>query len=369
MLKITPTGQTVNSSAHLICCFDVSKRSLSLYAEYQADASSCRVEDEIPNRTGAIESLLGRLADLACEAGLDGLTVCAEATGGYERKLLHTARRLGHQTALISPETALISPEHVAKLKAVESNDTGKTDHKDPRVMHLVARLGKTQAHRHLPAIYRRLRRLTAYYDEDEQVLAATRQRIQAVTEDLFPDYDKPATFTFGSTGEALMEAYAFNPYHIVRAGYTRFKKTMKRRVNARFATLEHLFACAEASIQYAKTETEVELLVERLRQLWADYERLTARRARLRAEIERLGARLEADGDLPEADGDLPEADGDLPRLTHLKGITRFNLARLAGQTGPLRDFHSGRALLRYAGLNLRERQSGTYRWTIVVR
>ena len=144
MLKITPTGQTVNSSARLTCCFDVSKRSLSLYAEYQADASSCRVEDEIPNRTGAIEPLLGRLAGLAREAGLDGLTVCAEATGGYERKLLDTARRLGHQTALISPE-------HVAKLKAVESNDTGKTDHKDPRVMHLVARLGKAQRHRHLP--------------------------------------------------------------------------------------------------------------------------------------------------------------------------------------------------------------------------
>jgi hypothetical protein len=82
--------------------------------------------------------------------------------------------------------------------------------------MHLIARLGKTQTHRYLPAVYRRLRRLTTYYDEDEQVLAATRQRIQAVIRDLFPDYNKPATFTFGSTGGALMEAYAFNPYHIV---------------------------------------------------------------------------------------------------------------------------------------------------------
>lgn len=342
MLKIEYSAAPVNPFAHLTCCFDVSKRSLSLYAEYRTGASSCRVEDEIPNRTGAIEPLLDRLADLACEAGLDGLTVCAEATGGYERKLLDTARRLGHQTALISPE-------HVAKLKAVESNDTGKTDHKDPRVMHLIARLGKTQTHRYLPAVYRRLRRLTTYYDEDEQVLAATRQRIQAVIRDLFPDYNKPATFTFGSTGGALMEAYAFNPYHIVRAGYTRFKKTMKRRVNARFQTLEHLFACAEQAVRYHKTDGEVRLLVERLRQLWADYERLTARREHVRTEIERLGERL--------------EASGDLPQLTHLKGLTRFNLARLAGQTGPLRDFRSGRALLRYAGLNLRERQSGAYR------
>ena len=346
MLKIQHSVSTVNQSARLTCCFDVSKRLLSLFAEYRteapAGASICRVVDEIPNRTGAIELLLGRLAGLAYEAGLDGLTVCAEATGGYERKLLGTARRLGHQTALISPE-------HVAKLKAVESNDTGKTDHKDPRVMHLVARLGKTQTHRHLPEAYRRLRRLTVYYDEDEQVLAATRQRIQAATRDLFPDYDKPAVFTFGSTGRALMEAHVFNPYHIIRAGYGRFKNAIKRRVNARFATLEHLFACAEQSTRHHKSQLEIDLLIRRLKALWADYECLTARRARLRTEIERLGERL--------------EACGELPRLSHLKGITRFNLARLVGQTGPLRDFRSGRALLRYAGLNLRERQSGTYR------
>jgi len=85
------------------------------------------------------------------------------------------------------------------------------------------------------------------------------------------------------------MEAYAFNPYHIVRAGYSRFEAVVKRHVNARFATLEHLF--------------------------------------------------------------------------DHLKGLNLFNLSRVVGQTGPLTDFRSSRAVLRYAGLNLRERQSGTYR------
>lgn len=348
MLKIEHSVSTVNTTSRLTCCFDVSKRSLSLYAECQSEQPpsglrACRIEDEIPNATAAIEPLLGRLAGLAGEAGLDGLTVLAEATGGYEHKLLETARRLGHQTALISPE-------HVSKLKAVESNDTGKTDRKDPRVMHLVARLGKMQTHRHLPEVYRRLRRLTVYYDEDEETLTATRQRIQSTVEDLFPDYDKSATFTFDSTGQALFSAYRFNPYAICRAGYTRFKKTMKRRVRgARFATLEHLFERAEQSVHYTKTESEIQLLIGRLKDLWADYERITARRKRLRVEIERLGDRL--------------EADGELPRLSYLKGITLFNLARLAGQTGPLTDFQSGRALLRYAGLNLRERQSGTYR------
>ena len=42
---------------------------------------------------------------------------------------------------------------------------------------------------------------------------------------------------------------------------------------------------------------------------------------------------------------------------------LTLFNLARLVGQTGPLDDFPSKRQLLRYAGMNLRERESGTYK------
>lgn len=345
-LKIEHLTQTVNSSSQLLCCFDVSKASLSLYTEYQpgpeAGRRTSRIEEEIPNQTGAIERLLSRLEGLAAETSLEDLLVLVEATGGYERKLLQTARRLGHKTGLINPE-------HVAKLKTVESNDTGKTDHKDPRVMHLIARLGKTQTARHLPERYRRLRRLTRYYDEDEETLTAARQRIQAVISDLFPDYDKSATFTFNSTGRALMDAYAFDPYHIAKGGYPRFKNTIKRRVNARFSTLEHLFESAEESARYHKTEAEIGLLVDRLQALWADYERLTARRERLRAQIEAIGEELIAEEELPD--------------LSHLKGITLFNITRLASQTGPPTDFGSGRALLRYAGLNLRERQSGTYR------
>ena len=74
----------------------------------------------------------------------------------------------------------------------------------------------------------------------------------------------------------------------------------------------------------------------------------------RIRAEIERLGERLEASGDLAPAQ----PSEGDHPLQPRPPGS-----CSILGQTGPLRDFRSGRALLRYAGLNLRERQSGAYR------
>ena len=114
--KIDHTSQTVNASDGLLCCFDVSKASLSLYVQYQRGeqpgAKPCQIEEQLPNQTGAIERLLGRLAGLVEEVGSDGLRVLAGPTGGYERKLVETVRRLGH-------ETGLISPEHAAKLKTV----------------------------------------------------------------------------------------------------------------------------------------------------------------------------------------------------------------------------------------------------------
>lgn len=343
-MKITPQTHRVNPTDELLLCFDVSKATLNLFSRYQANGRAFRIEDEIANQTDAIEHVLARCEGIADEAGLSALRVLAEPTGGYEQKLLKTARRLGHKTALISPE-------HVAQLKKVESNDTGKTDHKDPRVMHLVARLGKAQRHRHLPETYRKLRRLTSYYDDEEVTCSAVRQRIHGLILALFPDYDKSAAFTFGSTGAALMEAYAFDPFAICRAGYKRFEGKIKRRSKyTHFETLGHLFARAELSARYPLSDEEVDLITARLKALWADYQRHTERMEQLKVQIEALGEDLKATGEMPPLDEDV-------------SGITLFNMARLLGQTGPLADFPSKRALLRYAGLNIRERKSGQYR------
>lgn len=343
-MKITTLTRRVNPQRELLVCFDVSKATLNLFCQYPQEDGAVRLEDELPNATGAIEAALRHLQELAQRAGFEAVRVLCESTGGYERALLKTARRLGCRTALVNPE-------HVCRLKKVESNDTGKTDHKDPRVIDLVARLGKTQRHRQLPETYQVLRRLTSFYDQEEKTLAAIRTRIEALIVELFPDYDKRATFTFDTTGRALFEAYGFNPYRIQRAGFARFKRTMKRRVRfVRFATLEHLYACAEASVRHALPEVLVETLEARLRVLFKDLLRHEARSASYKSQIEALGEGLKERGALPKLD----EA---------ISGITLFNLARLLGQTGPLADFPSKRALLRYAGLNLRERKSGHYR------
>ena len=343
-MKISAQDQLVNPRDEFLLCFDVSKAHLNLYAQYTQDGTTYHLEDEFTTSTTVIEDKLRHCGEIARLAGLNSLRVLCESTGGFEQKLLRTARRLGHQTALINPE-------HVSTLKTVESNDTGKTDTKDPRVMHLVVRLGKAQRHRLLPPIYQRLRRLNAFYDDEDRTVSTLRTRIMALLLDLFPDYDKSAKWTFDNSGCALMKAYGFNPYRMVRAGYGRFERKMKKHVKwIRFATLEHLFARAEASVHDQRSPDQVQLLERRLGQLWQDLERHQARMIEMRAQIERLGIELQQRGLLPLLDQDV-------------KGISLFNLARIVGETGPLKDFPNKRALLRYAGLNLRERKSGQYK------
>ena len=251
-MKIVLPNPRVKTQDRLLLCADVAKDHLDLFTRYRDERQFRTRNQRLANSTDAIEATLAHYADLAGQARLDELTVVCEASGGYEQMLLRTARRLGHHTALVSPE-------HVAQLRKVETNDTGKTDHKDPRVIALVAQLGKTQRHRLLSEPYALLRRLTSDYDQDERCLCACKTRLHSLILDLFPDYKGSAVFTFGTTGRALIDAYAFDPYAIRRAGYRRFEAKMKRRVKwVRFRTLETLFAWAEASARYQRPESVV---------------------------------------------------------------------------------------------------------------
>lgn len=103
-MKITTQTRRVNPQRELLACFDVSKAVLNLFCHYEQDQTTVRLEDQLPNATEAIEQALRRLQRLAQREGFEAMRVLCESTGGYERTLLQTARRLGCRTALVSPE-------------------------------------------------------------------------------------------------------------------------------------------------------------------------------------------------------------------------------------------------------------------------
>jgi len=335
-MKIVSTHPGVNASRHLVLAVDVSKKYLDCYV---------RLTDSyvrILNTSPAVRAHLAELFRLARREDLSGVMVACEPSGGFERTLLETARALGCQCVFVSGE-------QVAQLRKIESLDTGKTDVKDPRVIELAVSLGKTLRYRRLPPIYEELRLLTAASDADEQARARTKQRITTTTIGLFPGYDLGKDRFFSRTGRAVIDAYRLDPSSIVRGGRKRFEGAMRRRVaRVHAATLDKIYAQAEAAGTRSSAARAV--LKDRIEYLMEDLDRYENRMVRHRTRIEDLGRALQEDGLLCNLDADA-------------SGLTLYNLARIAGEAGPFTDFHSARALLRYAGLNLRERQSGVYR------
>ncbi len=335
-MKIVSARPGVNASGHLVLSVDVSKKYLDCYVRF---TDTYR---RIQNSSPAVESHLASLVEVASQENLSGVLVACEPSGGYERTLLDSARRLLCQSVYVAGE-------QVAQLRKIESLDTGKTDIKDPRVIELAVRLGKTQRYRSLPPIYEELRLFTAACDSDEQSRARTKQRIITTTIGLFPGYDIGKDRFFSRTGRAVIDAYRLDPSLIVRAGRLRFGRKMRTRVpGVHTATLDKIYTQAEAA--RPRLDGTLSILKNRIQDLMGDLERYDARIARHRSRIEAHGRTLQDTKLLCTLD-----------RV--VSGLTLYNLARIAGETGPFTDFHSKRALLRYAGLNLRERQSGVYR------
>ena len=334
-MKIVSLRPGVNVSGLLVLSVDVSKKYLDCYVRL---TDSYR---RILNTSTAVRAHLDELFQFTEKEDLPGILVACEPSGGFERTLLETARSHGCRCVYVSGE-------QVARLRKIESLDTGKTDVKDPRVIELAVSLGKTMRYRLLPPIYEELRLLSGAYDADQFVRSQTKQRIITTTIGLSPGYDLGKNRFFSRTGRALIDAFQLDPGAIVHAGRARFERAMRRRIpGVHTKTLDKIYAQAESAPR--RGPGTVSLLSTRIADLLADVSRYDTRMNRLRSEIEVRGAVL--------------QENGQLGRLQHIRGLTLFNLARTAGEAGPFTDFHSKRVLLRYAGINLRERASGTYR------
>lgn len=322
-----------------ILAFDVSKDRLNLVGSFREQF----LEREFANRTAVVEAQLALLAEKFRKDGCRKILVVAEPTGCYHRVLMDAARRLGLNTAWVSGEA-------VYKMRAIETNDSNKTDLKDPYVIHSLASMGKTLIHRVVDEPYRLLREWNRLYDEADSRVVEIKGAIHRHLKALFPDFDLTRDFLFGPSGHALLRLYGANPYKITEAGFPRFCRRMRKEApRIRTASLQRLFHQARSSAQNQLGDRHRDLLEYRLRQSWRDLHIHGSRKETARQAMEELYEEVRA------IDPHLPPATQGV--------ITRFHLARLVAETGPLSDFSHWRKLMRFCGLNLRERQSGTYR------
>ena len=132
-MKITRVAEKINFNQIIDVSVDVHKDILNFFFEAEGKEYS----DECRNRSDMIQKRIIKYKKIALEHNRQNLRVICEPTGQYQNKLLRTARRLGCLTCYVNAES-------VKKFRMVETNDTGKTDIKDPRVIRTLGKLNNS---------------------------------------------------------------------------------------------------------------------------------------------------------------------------------------------------------------------------------
>jgi len=338
-MKITRRADKINPNYIVDVSVDVHKETLYFFFVLCGREYS----DTCPNRTAALEKRLRHYHAIVSEQGQKSLRILCEPTGQYQNKLMRTARRLGFLTSYVNAES-------VAKFRQIESNDMNKTDTKDPRVISSLGKLNKTIRFRLLDEDYLMLRKLHKIFDETDVSLTSIRCRISKLLLELFCDYSFESCFLYSRSGQALLQHYGCSPWRILADGFPGFCRTMKKTVpRIRTKTLERLWDDACSSVLNELPAGCIAIQENRLREYMEDYHR-------------ELGRKEETTRQMIEILKRLREKDPNIPPPTP-QVLSEKNLARLLAETGPVHDFSHWRKLLRYAGMNIRMRQSGVYR------
>ena len=278
---------------------------------------------------------------IAMEHGMENLRLICEPTGQYHNKLFRAARSKGFFTCFVNAES-------VSKFRVIETNDSGKTDFKDPRVIRTLGKLDKVIKHRMLSEDYLLLRKLNTLYDEIEGELIRSRCRIDKVLTELFCDYSFKNDFFYLPSGQTLIELYGCNPYRIIKAEFEEFSASMKKATpRIQNSSLQRLWKDAESSVLNQQPEGYIDILEMHLKQLTEDWRTQMGRKNDV---VERILCAWALEGRRPQ----YPAA----YRRSHKR---KEHSAPPRG-TGPLSDFADWRRLMRYGGLNIRMRQSGKY-------
>lgn len=337
-MKISQTAQKSNKKGVMDVSVDVHKDMLNFFFE----AGDQEYSDECANRTATVKARLHAYHRIATAQGMDTLRIICEPTGEYHNKLLRIARSMSFLTCFVNTES-------VARFRMIETNDIGKTDTKDPRVIRTLGKLGKVITHRILSEKYMMLRKLGKIYDETDTTITSLKCRIDKLLLELFCDYSFQKDFLYTRSGLALIRCYHANPVRMLKSGYRAFCIRMRKRApHIQTQTLKRLWSDAQSSILNEQSEGCLKLLEAHLGELIDDC--LTQRQRKdgiAQAMIDLIRQLREEDPRIP------PSTPG---------VINDKNIARLLAETGPLHEFAGWRTVMRYGGLNICMRKSGRY-------
>jgi transposase len=275
--------------------------------------------------------------------GYSGARVVLEPTGIYHELLRDVARRHGI-------EVRTVQGEAVKNMRAVMFGDYGKTDSRDPKVILELAYAERLIRQREVGETFEALRCSGQIYARAERDAVRAKNRIHRCRRRVFPDFGFSNSFLFSASGLAVMKVTKLDPVRIVKMGRARLTKKVRElapRIQGR--SIDRLLAAAAISAESVERTAATELTVLEIEQAYEDLELAESRKAVEKKRLEALYDKAQT------LDDHLPAPQKGL--------VSKLNLARLVGETGPWSDFDSVNQLLKYTGLNLYEQQSGRWR------
>jgi transposase len=336
-------SSAIGKPPHILnVAFDVGSDSLNWSMELGGKV----INGDCCNHSRDIRKTLGRIMNQASEYNYFDIRIICESTGIYHRRLLQIANSLGMRTSLVHGEA-------VAKYRAIQFADHGKTDRRDPQAALTVAKVGRLIKHRQLDKHYAQLRELHRLVLRCEARIKVAKCELHADWRNLFTDLRLDKSVMYGPTGRALIEEFGGNPQAIVAAGFQSFCDKIKARSkHTKGATLKRIWQAAEDSVQGqvdGACAAVADIQARAVQRLYSEISEFSHEQRQLEQLMQQLYTELQS------ADRRLPKPQ---------KGVVTLRmLSRLVAEIGPPDDFQKLSQLMRYAGLNLCERQSGKWR------
>ena len=332
----------IKSLNYLIVAYDISKYKHNFYTHFTIDSESMESEGEIKSPMKSVISHFEDLVKLKETYNFHGVQIVCEPTGGYEKALLRKAREFGFLTQYVSGEAT-------NKAKVIESNDSGKNDQKDARVIHMLAAQGKTlsctESHDH----YGELKFYNRKYEDLSLEAARRKNRINSLVEELFPDISITARQLYNKTMQCVIDTYKLNPYVIANLEWEVFLDVItacygRKLSKVAAALLERVWRASLSSRLNIMPDWKSNALAEELEN---SYRLWTAIEDRKKAYKDKMITLVEKTEEWQQV---------------NKAPVSAFMFSRILAESGSWKAYPGIRQLMRYAGLNLREKQSGTY-------
>ncbi len=268
---------------------------------------------------------------------LEEVVIGFESTGPYAEPLLHFLKE--KDVRLVQ-----VNPLHTKRLKELQGNSPGKTDHKDPKVIADIIELGHALTVIIPEGTPAELRRLTAARERSVQRRTALLNQLQGLIFIIFPEYLQVLKNTGSKTSQYLLKHWP-TPEDIISKGKDVLARTLKTisRGNMGRDQAEALYMAAKESVGIKEGRKSIILEI-----------------------IDLLSAIESVDRFVAIVEAEMGRCLSEIPysrSILSIKGIGPITAAGLIGEVGDFSQFATISEIMKHAGLDLYEISSGKHK------